>query len=49
MAGVDNAFRTVTFRIDAPGFDEGLPSGTDIARAAIAAIWEESFARVVKP
>src|SRR4051794_4234465 len=42
------AFRTVTFRIDAPGFDNGLPGETDLALEAVRGDLEASFVRVVK-
>jgi hypothetical protein len=42
------AFRTVTFRISEPGFDDGLPGATDIALEAVRGDLEASFVRVVK-
>jgi hypothetical protein len=47
-SGARGAFRTVTFRIDQPGFDDGLPGATDIALEAVRGDLEASFARVVK-
>jgi hypothetical protein len=40
--------RTVTFRIDAPGLDGGLPGGTDVALEAVHGDLEASFVRVIK-
>jgi hypothetical protein len=40
--------RTVTFRITDPGFDDGLPGGTDLALRAVRGDVEASFVRVVK-
>jgi hypothetical protein len=42
------ALRTVTFRLTAPGFDNGLAGGTDIALEAVRGNLEASFVRVVK-
>jgi len=41
-------FRTVTFRLNAPGFDNRLPGATDIALRAVRGALEASFVRVVK-
>ena len=42
------SFRTVTFRIAAPGFDDGLAGGTDLALEALDGNLEASFVRIVK-
>jgi hypothetical protein len=42
------SFQTVTFRIRAPGFDNGLPGATDIALEAVHGDLEASFVRVLK-
>jgi hypothetical protein len=47
-AGGRGALRTVTFRFAAPGFDNGLPGGTDLALEAVRGDLEASFVRVVK-
>jgi hypothetical protein len=44
----EGAFRTVTFRIDAPRLDSALPGGTDIALEAVHGDLEASFVRVIK-
>jgi hypothetical protein len=46
--GAGRGFRTVTFALAAPGFDGGLPGGTDIALEAVRGDLEASFVRIVK-
>jgi len=41
-------FRTISFRIDDPRFDDALPGGTDLALRAVRGDLEASFVRVVK-